>query len=191
MAAIEILEFPVTAKTVAAYRAIPMEFRVESRYNPKAITGSAETWRLEEEVIEPYLKNYDEHDDPDQWATQFDTSKWNMFSAWHRDERIGGCILAWDTPGVDMLEGRNDLAVVWDIRVERAHWHRGVGSLLFTKAMDWAKAGGCNLLKVETQNINVPACKFYARMGCALRTVRHGFYPTLPDEVQMLWYREL
>jgi GNAT superfamily N-acetyltransferase len=191
MAAIEIREYPVTARTIAEYCVIPMEFRVVSRYDPKGLTGGGEDWRLEEETVEPYEKNYDTVDNPSQWATQFDTGKWKMFSAWHGGERIGGCVMAWDTPGVDMLEDRSDLAVVWDIRVHPDHRHNGVGSLLFSKAMEWAKECGCTLLKVETQNINVPACRFYLRMGCELRVVRHGFYSILPEEVQLLWYREL
>jgi len=43
------------------------------------------------------------------------------------------------------------------------------------------------MLKVESQNINVPACRFYDAQGCELRAVQHGAYPDLPDEVQLLW----
>src|SRR5205823_1431834 len=134
-----------------------MEFCVETRYNPKLLTDGAELWRLEEDTVEPYLKNYDEHEDPHRWASQFNLTKWNILSAWNGDERIGGCIMAWDTLGVDMLEGRNDLAVVWDIRIHPMHRQNGIGSLLFSKAIEWAKAHGCTELKIETQNINVPA----------------------------------
>jgi hypothetical protein len=37
----------------------------------------------------------------------------------------------------------------------------------------------------------VPACRFYARMGCELRAVTPGAYPNLPGEVQFLWYLRL
>jgi hypothetical protein len=49
----------------------------------------------------------------------------------------------------------------------------------------------CRQLKVETQNINVPACRFYARQGCVLGVIDRFAYPTLPDEVQLLWYKDL
>ena len=49
----------------------------------------------------------------------------------------------------------------------------------------------CRELKVETQNINVRACRFYARLGCELRVVRAGAYPQFPEEVQLLWYKTL
>src|SRR5947209_3857500 len=99
---IEIREEAATAESIAEYCSIPMEFRIETRYNPKLLVGSAETWRLEEEAVEPYLKNYDEVDNPDEWASRFDLTKWTMFSAFGKCNRMGGCIMAWNTPGVDM-----------------------------------------------------------------------------------------
>jgi hypothetical protein len=46
-------------------------------------------------------------------------------------------------------------------------------------------------LKVETQNINLPARRFYQRQGCVLRAVNHGAYREFPEEIQFLWYKEL
>ena len=46
-------------------------------------------------------------------------------------------------------------------------------------------------MKVETQNINVPACRFYARMGCELGTIDRFAYPDLPGETQLLWHLDL
>jgi len=40
-------------------------------------------------------------------------------------------------------------------------------------------------LKVETQNINVPACRFYAKQGCVLRAVHPHAYSEFPDEAQV------
>lgn len=50
---------------------------------------------------------------------------------------------------------------------------------------------GCFELKIETQNTNVAACKFYERQGCELRNINRAAYPDLPNEVQMLWYKKL
>jgi GNAT superfamily N-acetyltransferase len=86
-----------------------------------------------------------------------------------------------------MLEGRDDLAVLWDIRVSPEARGRGVGAALFRAAERWAKARGCLHLRVETQNINVAACRFYARQGCVLRAVNRHAYAELPDEIQLLW----
>jgi hypothetical protein len=46
-------------------------------------------------------------------------------------------------------------------------------------------------MKVETQDINVPACRFYAKHGFALRAADCFAYPTLPDETMLLWYKDL
>jgi hypothetical protein len=66
-----------------------------------------------------------------------------------------------------------------------------VASALFAAVETWARSRGCFQLKVETQNTNVAACRFYAHEGCVLRTVRKGAYPDLPDEVQLLWFKDL
>jgi ribosomal protein S18 acetylase RimI-like enzyme len=45
--------------------------------------------------------------------------------------------------------------------------------------------------RVETQQINVPACRFYQRHGFVLETVRPDVYPGLPEEVQLRWAKPL
>ena len=90
-----------------------------------------------------------------------------------------------------MLDGRDDLAVLWDIRVAPEARRRGVGAALFSRALDWSRARGCSELKIETQNVNVGACRFYERCGCELRAIHQSAYATLPDEMQLLWYRSV
>jgi GNAT superfamily N-acetyltransferase len=63
---------------------------------------------------------------------------------------------------------------------------RGVGTALFRAVGGWAIAHGCRELKIETQNTNVRACRFYERQGCELR----GMHP-FGDEVQLLWWKSL
>ena len=99
--------------------------------------------------------------------------------------------MAWDTPGLHMLGGREDLAALWDIRVHPELRRMGIGSDLFARACAWAREKRCKWLKVETQNINVPACKFYARQGCQLRSIHPDAYAEYPEEVQLLWYKVL
>jgi GNAT superfamily N-acetyltransferase len=100
-------------------------------------------------------------------------------------------VLAFDTEGLEMLEGRQDLAVLWDIRVHPDHRRHGVGQALFSAAETWARARGCRQLKVETQNINLPACQFYYKQGCVLGTIHRFAYPNLSEEVQLIWYKDL
>jgi GNAT superfamily N-acetyltransferase len=141
----------------------------------------------------PYAKDYDAigRESPLHWAERFDISNWGFFAAFSAGKRVGGAAIARDTPSLDLLEGRSDLAVLWDIRVAPAARRTGVGSVLFGAAAAWASSRGCRELKVETQNINPAACRFYARMGCELRTVRRAAYPEFPDEIQLLWWKQL
>lgn len=141
----------------------------------------------------PYGKDYDaiEGEHPSTWAKRFDVSRWGVLAARVEGRRVGGAVVAFDTPGLEMLEGRRDLAVLWDIRVSSEARGHGVGAALFRAAEAWARARGCQQLKVETQNVNVAACRFYAGQGCVLESVDRSAYPALPDEIQLLWYKDL
>jgi GNAT superfamily N-acetyltransferase len=90
-----------------------------------------------------------------------------------------------------MLEGRSDLAVLWDVRVAPPARGRGVAGALFRAAEDWARAQGCRELKVETQHVNIAACRLYARHGCRLAQVNPGAYAELPGELQLIWRKPL
>ena len=46
-------------------------------------------------------------------------------------------------------------------------------------------------LLVETQDINVPACRLYANTGYTLLSIDRLAYPTLPDEAQLIWHVDL
>jgi len=105
---------------------------------------------------------------------------------------VGAAAVAFDTTGVFLLEARRELAVLWDIRVRPEA--RGAGILLFRHAAEWSKRHGCTQMKIETQNVNVPACRFYQRMGACLGEIhRHGYaaIPAVAHEVMLKWYLDL
>jgi GNAT superfamily N-acetyltransferase len=181
----------VPSHLLAQYAAIPIAFTVTSRLS--AQPGTDGSFVLAEHAVHPqYIKDYDAISErPQDWATQFDTSQWLMLVA-HIDGAVaGGTTVAFGGSGLDMLEGRSDMAVLWDIRVAPSCQGRGVGRALFEAGEAWAGARGCVELKVETQNINVSACRFYAALGCQLRIVRTDAYPLCPSEDQFLWYKSL
>lgn len=101
--------------------------------------------------------------------------------------------MVYDTPGVNMLAGRTDLTVLWDIRVHPEYRKLGIGTALFKHAEDWSRSKGCKWMKVETQNINVPACRFYAKMGCELGEINTQAYVEdgLGHETMLVWYLTL
>lgn len=180
------------------YAAIPISFRVESVFRVEVIDKGLGGFALTEEKIEPYTKDYDDKvgDElrPISWTKRFDVSKWGFFLALDGGQPVDGATVAIDTPGVNMLEGRKDLAVLWDIRVHPERRRGGIGSRLFKYAADWARQKECRQLKVETQNINVPACRFYAKQGCELGAIhRYGYSgcPAVAHEAMLLWYLKL
>lgn len=184
-------EASIPSDRLAEYRAVPITFEVTSTLHAHADGRGA--FRLVEHAVGlPYTKDYDAiTEPPEEWATTFDTSRWRLLLARIDSQCVGGATIAVNTPALDMLEGRDDLAVLWDIRVAPPYRGRGIGRRLFASAEAVAVARGCCELKVETQNINVAACRFYAAMGCALRVVRQEAYPACPGEAQFLWYKAL
>ena len=187
---VEIIE--QSADSLPNYGEIPIAFTVHSRYRVAANDRARNGWRLTEEPVHPaYVKDYDAGGErPLRWRRR-DLSNWVILAALLEGGRVGGAVVARNTPGVDMLEGRDDLAVLWDLRVHPDQRRQGIGQRLFDYAAAWARAQGCRQLKIETQNINVPACRFYAKQGCHLGAVKPGAYPEYPDEIQLLWYLDL
>lgn len=188
---IEIIEESVAA--LPEYEKVPIAFRVQSRFLIVPVQNGLGGLKFIEESVAPYVKDYDaeENERPSQWSRRFDVSRWGFLSAFADARRIGGAAVAWKTPEVNMLEGLADLACLWDLRVHPDYRSKGVGHLLFNRAVEWARERQCRRLKVETQNVNVPACRFYARQGCELGGIDRYAYGEKLDEIQLLWYRDL
>jgi GNAT superfamily N-acetyltransferase len=148
---------------------------------------------LHEVPVQPYIKDYDAGDElPTDWPKRCDVRKWGFFLAQMGGVPVGAAAVAFDTTGVFMLEARRELAVLWDIRVRPEA--RGAGILLFRHAAEWSKRHGCIQMKMETQNVNVPACRFYQRMGARLGEIhRHGYaaIPAVSHEVMLNWYLDI
>ncbi len=175
------------------YGGVPIAFRVESRFRIEPIQSGLGGLLLIEEPVATYIKDYDavKGEGPSRWLRQWEISNWGILSAFDGKQRVGGAVVAWKTEGVNMLEGREDLAALWDLRVHPNYRGKGVGQRLFARALAWARERQCRRFKVETQNINVPACRFYARQGCELGAVNRYAYGDAMDEVQLLWYRDV
>lgn len=174
------------------YSRIPIRFQVreylEVRLKDSGIAGIE---LIPREVDPPYIKDYDISGSAISWKEQFDLSNWVFLIAEDGGEKVGAATVAYNTPGVNMLRGRNDITVLWDIRVDPRWRGRGIGGALFEHAAGWSRERNCRLMKVETQNINVPACRFYAKQGCYLGAIDVHAYPEFEDEVCMIWYLTL
>ncbi len=188
---IEIVE--IGPDRLAEYNRVPSSFEVRTVYEVRLVEGGLGGMRLEETAVEPYIKDYDAYGElPTDWPSKFDVSNWGFFLALQAKTPVGAAAAAFDTPPVAMLEARRDLAVLWDLRVSPEC--RGAGIPLFRRVADWSRSRGCRQLKVETQNVNVPACRFYRRMGCELGEIhRYGYaaVPAVAHEVMLNWYLNL
>lgn len=187
----------IGVEDLARYAEVPIVFEVRSVLQIDLIDGGLGGIRLrEEKVVPPYVKDYDgyEDDGPERWPMRFDLRNWGIFLAVDGTRSVGGVVVAFDTPGVNMLAGRRDLAVLWDIRVHPEFRRRGTGTALFRHAVDWSRDRKCVQMKVETQNVNVSACRFYAKQGCHLGEInRYGYagHPEVGHEVMLVWYLDL
>ena len=124
----------------------------------------------------------------------FDISNWAFFMAFDNEIPIGAVTIASKTKDVDMLDDREDMSVLWDIRVDDRYKQQGVGTELFKKAVEWSKSNGMKQMKIECQNNNVPACKFYHKHGAVLGKVdEYAYYKDaeIKDEIQFIWYLDL
>lgn len=185
---------------LAEYEAVPIAFRVESVLRLEVVAGGLVGLRLvEEPLAEPYVKDYDGHGKEESglspiWPGGADLSTWGLFLARDGGRAIGGAAVTVETESLYALEGRPELAVLWDIRVHPAERSRGIGRALFWRAASWARQQGCTQLKIETQNVNVPACRFYLAQGCELGAIHRYGYAGCPDvahEAMLLWYLDL
>jgi len=191
---LDIREEPLTPAALCEHAAIPIAFVVDRILEVRLLDGGRGGISLTETAVtDPYVKDYDalEGADPQRWPRRFDVSNWGLITARRDGASAGGAVLASKTPGLHMLGGRDDVAVLWDIRVSPRERGGGVGSALFRAAEDWATARGCRWLKIETQNVNVPACRFYHKMGCTLGAIDRYAYPGQPAEVRLLWWKAL
>jgi len=191
---VEVREEPLDA--LEDYARISIAFEVHSRvrvHPPDAVARTATGEWCVEPVDPPWRKDYDaapgHH--PTAWRMMLPSSCGQVLAARAEGARVGGGIVLCAASDIDLLEGRSDVALLWDLRVDPGWRGRGVGTALFHAAARWGLEHGCLELLVETQDINVPACRFYARQGCRLSACRRHAYVECPHEIQLLWRLDL
>ena len=174
------------------YASVPIAFTTTTVLKVEWIANGLGGVRMVEAPLDqPLTKDFDEDEPVTHWRRSGNISHWGIFAAFSDEHRVGGAVVAHNSPGIHMLEGREDLAVLWDLRVHPSVRRSGVGTRLLDRAIQCARASGCSFLKVESQNTNPAACRFYAKRGLHLGGLRRGVYPEYPDEVQLLWYLDL
>lgn len=163
------------------YSRIPCAFTVREKVDLELLQSTGE---IVGNPVTPFVKDYDlyEAERPDRLSALWNLSNWGIFLAHDDDFPSGGAIVALDTPAL----ARPGVGLLQDVRVSPSFRGHGLGTKLVERATEWSRSKGCSDLLVETQDINVAACRLYKRYGFRIQAVDHAAYPDL-DEVRLLW----
>jgi ribosomal protein S18 acetylase RimI-like enzyme len=130
--------------------------------------------------VEPYEKILNV--DPEDYATFIDNPQKVIFFA-DVDGKPAGQI--------KMVPWWNKFTYVEELSVDTEFRGKGIGRLLLTRAIEWAKAQGFPGVTLETQDNNVPACILYEKCGFVLSGFDLYAYRNFPesrDEIALYWY---
>ncbi|MBP3522943.1 MAG: GNAT family N-acetyltransferase [Clostridia bacterium] len=176
------------------YDKVSMNVNVHSEYKVKRINNGLGGLVLEEVSVEPYIKDLSIYERPTEYENAFDITNWRFFMAFDGDIPVGAMTVVGKTDGLNMLYGREDACVLWDIRVADEYKHNGIGQKLLDMGVLAAKKDGYQQMIIECQNNNVPACKFYQKQGAALSKIdMYAYYlePEVRNEIQFIWYLDI
>lgn len=138
-----------------------------------------DNWTYMEELFsKPYFKQYENEDIDTTYA--LDTSK-AVFLYYVDDLCIGQ---------IRLCSNWNGYALVEDIGVSKDWRQKGIGTELLEKAVEWAKQNNHIGLMLETQDVNISACRFYAKNNFIIGGVDSMLYSKYPsaNEKAIFWY---
>ncbi|WP_078551982.1 GNAT family N-acetyltransferase [Bacillus alkalicellulosilyticus] len=151
-------------------------FTVSGRIIPKY---EDQTWTYTEEVFsETYIKKYDDEEIPVDYV---EDQKKAVFFYFSKNNCIGQ---------IRLREHWNGYAYIEDIAVAKEYREKGVGTALIHQAIEWAKEKKFCGLMLETQDINVSACRFYAKNNFTIGSIDTMLYSNFStaNEVAIIWY---
>ena len=137
-------------------------------------------WKISEELFDnPYEKTYpDDMFDP---MTYIDNPNEAAFLAMFDGKCIGSLRVG---------KRWNSNAFVDDLAIDMAHRGKGVGTMLMDAAVNWGKEMGLYGISLETQNLNLHACRFYLKYGFKLGGIDRYVYTNKDyrDEIALYLY---
>jgi streptothricin acetyltransferase len=138
-------------------------------------------WSYTEEIFtEKYYKQYENED--------IDTS--------YIDNRYKAVYLYYDNSKcigqIRLRSHWNGYAYIEDIAVAKNWRQKGIGTELLKKAGEWARENNFIGLMLETQDVNLSACRFYARNNFVIGSVDNMLYSKFPaaNEKAIFWYQK-
>jgi ribosomal protein S18 acetylase RimI-like enzyme len=81
--------------------------------------------------------------------------------------------------GIAIAENRewNNSLWVWDFHIDGEYQGRGIGTKLMNAVVKQAQEGEFRVVVCETQNTNMPAIRFYRKLGFEIDGVDLTYYP--------------
>lgn len=138
-----------------------------------------ENWSYTEEIFsEQYIKQY-ENDDID--ISYIENKDKAVFFYYEGNNCIGQIRLRTNWNGFAFIE---EITVVINWR------QRGIGTELLMKVIKWAKQNNLVGLMLETQDVNLLACRFYAKNNFVIGAVDNMLYTNFStaNEKAIIWY---
>lgn len=134
-------------------------------------TESAQEFVLALELVpltQPYRKRYDRPDAETLERYQEVPAFGFSFGAYDAEQCVG---IALAEPSQ-----WNRSLWVWELHVAETHRQRGVGRQLVEALTEKARVTGLRVLVCETQNTNVPAMRFYRKVGFHIEGIDLSYY---------------
>jgi ribosomal protein S18 acetylase RimI-like enzyme len=92
---------------------------------------------------------------------------------------------------IGVVKHWNAFAWIDDFAVDVRFRRRGIGRAMMQQAANWAKDRRLPGVMLETQDVNVTACRFYENFGFELRGFDTYLYKNFPEsrnEIALYWY---
>lgn len=176
------------------YDKIPMQFEVKTEFRLQRLEQGLGGFLFEETPVVSYIKDFRKYECAAEYGKHFDISGWRFYAAFDAEKPIGAITVAGRASDLDMLPEQCNACVLWDIRVEDAYKHMGIGQRLLDAGIAGARADGYTQMVIECQNNNVPACRFYKKQGAQLIKVDTCAYlsdPEIAHEIQLVWLLDI
>lgn len=153
------------------------EFVIDSRLVPELADGCI-TYHIES--LPRRIKRYPERgEDYPAYLRDPDNT---VFLAYLHGRVIGEIVLK---------EYWNNYAYIQDIVVDAGFRRQGAGRALIERAMQWAREHQLAGIMLETQDVNVAACRLYESCGFKLRGIDTHLYRAIEHvsgETALYWY---
>jgi ribosomal protein S18 acetylase RimI-like enzyme len=83
----------------------------------------------------------------------------------------------------------NNTALLWNLMIDLDYRQQGIGRRLWNLGVNFARQAGVRAVMIETQNTNIAACRFYARLECQLIGLNEMLYANRDEdhETALFW----